>query len=52
MTHKKMMNWILSRTFLTNEPIYNLTLEIQSQACRVCVGVSYFSAVLVKQQTK
>ena len=28
MTHKQMMNWILSRTFLTKEPIYNLTLEI------------------------
>ena len=28
MTHKQMMNWILSRTFLTKEPIYNLSLEI------------------------
>ena len=39
MTHKQMMSCILSRTFLTNEPIYNLALE--SNICQlfqhVCV---------------
>ena len=28
MTHKQMINRILSRTFLTKEPIHNLSLEI------------------------
>ena len=43
MTDKKMMNWILSRTFLTKEPIYNLSLEIcASLPMSVCVS---FSAV-------
>ena len=47
MTHKQMMNWILSRTFLTKEPIYNLTLEIYASlpmcvcVC-VCVCVCFF----------
>ena len=30
MTHKQMINWILSKTFLTKELIYNLTLEIHA----------------------
>ena len=42
MTHKQMMNWILSRTFLTKEKtIYNLTLEIYA-SLPMCVS---FSAV-------
>ena len=40
---KQMMNWIFSRTFLTKEPIYNLSLEIYaSLPMSVCVS---FSAV-------
>ena len=43
MTNKQMMNWILSRTFLTKEPIYNLSLETYaSLPMSVCVS---FSAV-------
>ena len=48
MTHKQMMNWILSQTFLTNEAIYNLNLEIYASlpmCVSVCVCVS-FSAVI------
>ena len=38
MTHKQMMNWILSRIFLTKEPVYNLSLEIYaSLPMSVCV---------------
>ena len=44
MTHKQMMNWILSWTFLTKEPIYNLTLEIYA-SLPMCVCVSFISAV-------
>ena len=44
MTHKQMMNWILSRTFLTKEPIYNLTLEIYA-SLPMCLCVT-FSAVV------
>ena len=44
-THKQMMNWILSQTFLTKETIYNLSIEIYaSLPMSVCVsfsGVNY-----------
>ena len=40
MTHKQIMNWILSRTFLTKEPIYNLTLEIYA-SLPMCAFVSF-----------
>ena len=40
MTHKQIMIWILSQTFLIKEPIYNLTLEIYaSKLASVCVCV-------------
>ena len=42
MTHKQMMNWILSRTFLTKEPIYNLSLKIYASLpmSSVCVSLA------------
>ena len=37
MTHKYTMNWILSRTFLTEESIHNLTLEVNTYASFVLI---------------
>ena len=39
MTHKQMMNYILYQTFLTKEPIFNLTLEIYAS---LQMSVCYF----------
>ena len=50
MTHKQMMNWILSQTFLTKEAIYNLNLEIYTSlpmCVSVCVCVCVFLLVLL-----
>ena len=47
MTHKQMMNWILSRTFLTKEPIYNLTLEIYG-SLPMCMCVLLLVLLFVK----
>ena len=46
MTHKQMMNWILSQTFLTKEAIYNLNLEIYA-SLPMCVSVCVCVCVCV-----
>ena len=47
MTHKQMMDCILSRTFLTKELIYNLTLEIYG-SLPMCMCVLLLVLLFVK----